>query len=62
MKRLWSALGRGALLLCTVLGVVLLLVILGIVVWHGWGSISWEFLAAPPRKGMTAGGIFPANS
>jgi phosphate transport system permease protein len=26
----------------------------------GGGAISWEFLSQAPRKGMTAGGIFPA--
>lgn len=60
MKRLRSALGHSFVMLCTVLGVVLLLAILGTILWHGWGVLSWEFLTAPPRKGMTAGGIFPA--
>jgi len=26
----------------------------------GGGAISWEFVSQAPRKGMTAGGIFPA--
>jgi phosphate transport system permease protein len=26
----------------------------------GGGSISWEFVSQPPRRGMTEGGIFPA--
>ncbi len=38
----------------------ILLVILGTIVQGGWSTLSWEFLTAPPRDGMTAGGIFPA--
>ncbi len=38
----------------------LLFVILGNIVANGWTRISWEFLSANPREGMTAGGIFPA--
>jgi phosphate transport system permease protein len=26
----------------------------------GGGTISWEFISQPPRRGMTEGGIFPA--
>ncbi len=38
----------------------ILLWILGFIVWHGAGVISWEFLTTAPTDGMTAGGIFPA--
>ena len=34
--------------------------ILGFIVYHGIGVISWEFLTTEPTEGMTAGGIFPA--
>jgi len=34
--------------------------IIGIIVYRGAPSISWEFLSAMPRKQMTAGGIWPA--
>jgi phosphate transport system permease protein len=34
--------------------------ILGFIIYHGAGVISWEFLTAAPTEGMTAGGIFPA--
>ncbi len=34
--------------------------ILGFILYHGAGVISWEFLTTPPTEGMTAGGIFPA--
>ncbi len=37
----------------------IVLVILYIVV-QGIGALSWEFLTAPPRNGMTEGGIMPA--
>lgn len=34
--------------------------IIGIIIWKGSPSISWEFLTAMPKKQMTAGGIWPA--
>ncbi len=34
--------------------------ILGFILYHGAGVISWEFLTTAPAEGMTAGGIFPA--
>jgi phosphate transport system permease protein len=40
--------------------VVATLVIIGIIVWRGAASISWEFIFGLPRKNMTAGGIWPA--
>ena len=40
------------------------LLALGIILYYilsrGSGAISWEFLTTFPRKGMTAGGIYPA--
>lgn len=47
----------------TILGVLvigILFWILGFIVYHGVGVISWEFLTTEPTEGMTAGGIFPA--
>lgn len=42
-------------------GVILLVaLILGNIVWHGVGHISWAFLTTAPSAGMTEGGIFPA--
>jgi phosphate transport system permease protein len=38
----------------------LLFWILGFIVYHGAGVISWSFLSTPPTEGMTAGGILPA--
>lgn len=40
--------------------VAILVIILGFIVVRGIGVISWEFLTAMPKEGMTQGGIFPA--
>jgi len=40
--------------------VLMVAVIMGNIAWFGWRSVTWEFLAATPKDGMTAGGIFPA--
>ncbi|GIZ09953.1 phosphate ABC transporter permease PstA [Flavobacterium sp. UMI-01] len=40
--------------------VALLFVILAFIVVKGIGVISWEFITAMPKEGMTSGGIFPA--
>lgn len=40
--------------------VLMVLVIMSDIVINGWTTVTWEFLAAVPREGMTAGGIFPA--
>lgn len=40
--------------------VAMLAVILGDVVLHGAGRISWEFLVSPPSEGMRGGGVGPA--
>lgn len=56
------SLDRGIVLLTLVatgLIVLILAVILGDVVWHGWAGLSWEFLTGEP-VGTTGGGIFPA--
>ena len=57
----WS--GAGFTLLSGVAALLIVLmvaVILGDVVWNGWATVTWEFLAGTPREGMTKGGIFPA--
>ncbi|MGH2652552.1 MAG: PstA family ABC transporter permease, partial [Actinomycetota bacterium] len=46
--------------LACLLILLMVAVILGNIVVHGWPRLSWEFLAGEPREGMTAGGIFPA--
>jgi phosphate transport system permease protein len=50
-----------AVLLCTtVLVTIPVILIVGVIVKHGLGAISWEFLTTAPTNGMRAGGIFPA--
>lgn len=46
--------------LAVLLIVLMVAVIMGNIVFHGWRTVTWEFLAGNPREGMTAGGIFPA--
>ncbi len=40
--------------------VAMVVIILGDIVINGHKHLSWEFLSAEPRIGMTEGGIFPA--
>jgi len=40
--------------------VAILFWIIGFIIFHGLGSISWDFLTKAPEEGMTKGGIFPA--
>ena len=52
-----------AFTICKLLGIIvvgILFWILGFIVYHGIGVISWEFLTTAPTDGMTGGGIFPA--
>ncbi len=50
-----------ALLFLALLAVVVpILAVIVIIVIRGLPAISWEFLTAMPRNGMTEGGIFPA--
>ncbi len=46
--------------LAALLIVVMVAVILANILWFGWRTVTWEFLTAAPRAGMTQGGIFPA--
>ena len=43
-------------------GIIVLMVaiIMGNIIFFGWRTVTWEFLSAAPREGMTEGGIFPA--
>lgn len=43
-----------------VIVLLILAVILGDVLIHGAGRLSWRFFFTAPEQGMTAGGIFPA--
>ncbi len=61
MNRVWSQRTAFALLGLSALAVfAALAVVLGFVTVRGAPAISWEFLSAFPRRGMTEGGIFPA--
>src|SRR5438876_10936475 len=40
--------------------VAMVVIIIGNIVIHGAGKLSWEFISQAPRGGMAAGGIFPA--
>ena len=52
---------RVALLAASVLIIVgVLAIIIGNVVIHGAGAVTWEFISQPPRNGLTDGGILPA--
>jgi phosphate transport system permease protein len=51
---------RGLTRAATLLIIAMLVVILGDIIIGGSKVISWEFISAAPRDGMTAGGIFPA--
>ncbi len=46
--------------LCCAAILAMVVIILGDILVHGWDRLSWEFVSAEPRVGMTEGGIFPA--
>jgi phosphate transport system permease protein len=57
--------GTGPLLtgltgLAALLITLMVVVIMGNVLMFGWRTVTWEFLTAMPKEGMTEGGIFPA--
>ena len=57
----WAGRGFTALTgFAALLVVVMVAVIMGNIAFFGWRTVTWEFLTAAPREGMTAGGIFPA--
>ena len=51
---------RGLTGFACVIIIAIVAVIVGNIVYHGIGNLSWEFLSEPPRKHFTEGGIFPA--
>jgi phosphate transport system permease protein len=51
---------RATFLMMTIILIVPVALILGVLVTKGAPALSWEFLTAVPREGMTAGGIMPA--
>lgn len=50
-----ALLGSSVLLILSIL-----VVIVGNILLHGLGMVTWEFISQPPRDGLTAGGILPA--
>lgn len=50
----WLLRGMSALV------VAFLFLILGFIIYKGFGVISWEFITSMPEDGMTKGGIYPA--
>lgn len=56
--------GDRALAMLSAAAVVVILAMLAVIVLDvvrgGVRTLSWEFVSAPPRDGMTAGGVFPA--
>lgn len=59
-KHLKEFLGFMSLRICFGIVTIILIIILYDITTKGAGKISWEFLTAMPRKGMTEGGILPA--
>ncbi len=59
-KAVAQALGFTALRIALGLVLFVLVFILADIGTKGAGSITWEFLSQPPRRGMSEGGIFPA--
>jgi phosphate transport system permease protein len=59
-KKVEEFLGFLVLRASVLLVLALLLLFLYDIISRGAGSISWEFLSRPPRRGMTEGGILPA--
>jgi phosphate transport system permease protein len=50
----------GATMASVIIIIAVLLLIIGIIVYQGLGTFSWEFISSFPTDGMTKGGIFPA--
>ncbi|WP_316818628.1 phosphate ABC transporter permease PstA [Pedobacter nyackensis] len=60
MKKLTPVIEWGTLLMSTGMVCFFLVVILWDLISKGAPSLSWEFVSALPREGMTKGGILPA--
>ena len=59
-KAVGQVFGFFFLLVCLSIVLAVLLLFLFDIGRKGAGSITWDFLTEPPRRGMTEGGIFPA--
>lgn len=60
LRKIFQFTGFMILRLCIGIVFFIILIILWDIFSKGLGSISWEFITAMPRNGMTEGGIFPA--
>jgi phosphate transport system permease protein len=59
-RKLKHHFGMNLLRLCLLVTTVFLIAFVYRIFSKGFSVISWEFLTAPPRDSMTAGGIYPA--
>jgi phosphate transport system permease protein len=59
-KELAESLARKLFALMAAAMVLPLVAIVTYLVWLAWPSLSWEFIVAVPRRGMTEGGTWPA--
>lgn len=59
-NKISSFIGLRFLWLCTIIVLAFIMLVLADIVWKGAGILSWDFIFSAPRKGMTAGGIYPA--
>ncbi len=59
-RRLMGSWVVGTSAVATLTIIVVMLAMTASIVWGAKDTISWEFLTAAPREGMTEGGIFPA--
>jgi len=59
-KKLLGYFYTGVTAFAALLIILIIAVILFDIFRGGLAKLSWEFLTAPPRESMTAGGIFPA--
>lgn len=59
-RRLMGSWVVGTSAVATLTIIVVMLAMTVSIVWGAKDTISWEFLTAAPREGMTEGGIFPA--
>lgn len=59
-KKIHQAIAFNVFRLISLLVVVILGLILGFIIYHGYSVISWDFLTKMPEDGMTKGGILPA--
>ena len=60
MKKIKQKLGFNLLRLCFIIVIMIIMIIMYDIISKGIGKISWTFISAMPRNGMTEGGIFPA--